>query len=76
MLCLVEGLKAVKWDTLVSAAGLNPAAFNTHVHSTRFGNAELMGDRGRWKEKVLGAMNVTPEGPLHLPSLSTEFNIF
>lgn len=76
VLCLVEGLKAAKWETLVSAAGLNPAVFNTCVHSIKFGNVELMGNRGRWKEKVLGAVNVTPKGPLHLPCLSIEFKIF
>lgn len=59
----MEGLKAVKWETLVSAAGLDPAALNTRAHSIKFANTELelIGNRGRWKEKLIGSFPTPSE---------------
>lgn len=69
----MESLKAAKWETLVSAAGLDPAALNTRVCSIKFDNTELelIGNRGRWKEKLIssflapsGCYNVSPKEAL------------
>lgn len=57
----MQGLKAAKWETLVSAAGLDP--LNTRVHSIKFDNTELelIGNRGRCKEKLVSSFP-TPSG--------------